>query len=94
VILQGLNQDYELDFSVNARCRLEALTGRSFMDVLRELAGKRRPPESTVRSFLSALLPEPPEDARSVLADIGGYRVIRAAAQAAWRVHRQQQKSA
>lgn len=92
MILQGTTQTYELDgLGLNARCRVEDLTGRPFDAVLRELAGKRRPQPATVRAFLSALLLQPataPDQIDPVLKDIGGVAVIRRAAQASWRAHR------
>jgi len=93
MMLNGVTRTYELDrLGVNARCRIEEMSGRPFEDVLRELAGRRRPAIGTVRQFLSALLLEPahpsPDSIDPILQDVGGVPAVRKAAQAAWRAHR------
>ena len=96
--LQGATRTYQFDgLGLNARCRIEELTGRPFVDVLRELGGKRRPRPETARDFVAALLVDPPcasiTHASAVLRDIGGLPVIRRAAKASWRTYRSMVKT-
>jgi hypothetical protein len=90
VILQGAHREYRFDhFGLNARCRVEEVTGRPYVDVLRELAGRTRPRKETALAFLSALLIDPPEltpvSLDPILKDLGGMPMVRQAAQAVWK---------
>ncbi len=80
--LRGSARTYRLDYaSVNALCRLEELTGRSYEAVIRELRGTRAK-ASTVEAFVAAALldlPESPDAIAAIVADLGGVTVIRKA---------------
>jgi hypothetical protein len=85
VTLQGARRSYGLDSTrTNAMCRLEDATGLTYLELLERLA-RPRPPIPLLEQFLQAALVEslPLAELRSVLKDIGGRRVIRAAVQAA-----------
>jgi hypothetical protein len=58
VTVAGESRSYTLNFGMNAMCRLEALTGRPYHDVMQEIA-KGMPSMGTLRSFVQAALVDP-----------------------------------
>jgi hypothetical protein len=90
VTLQGADRSYVLDIScTNAMCRLEDATGVTFLTVLARLA-RPHPPRRLLEQFVLAALVDPPPDQEvaTILDDIGGGDVIRAAVRAAARQRR------
>ena len=71
----GEGRVYTLNFGVNAMCRLEDLTGRAYHEVLMEMK-KGLPSMKTIRQFVQAALVAPPaespEQAGTIIEDIGG----------------------
>lgn len=81
-VIGSSGRTYVLNFGVNAMCRLEAITGRPYYEVMREVMGGE-PRMETARHLMQAVLTDPatpsPEEAGNVLDDIGGIAALLAA---------------
>ena len=89
ITLHGDRQAYALECgSTNAFCRLEAVTGQPYREVLAELRTARAKAQ-TVHAFLAAALIHPevsPDQVGPIVDDLGGLMVVRAVLREACRV--------